>query len=234
MSFIRKELRYIDKCINAIIKILICTLFIYCIYGIWDHWDVNRKIESEKYEIYRPDAEEDLFGALREMNPDVFGWLTIEDTPIDYPLVQAEDNYKYMNRNVKGEYSLAGSIFLDYRNKKDFSDHNSIIYGHHMEQKKMFGGLEDFQENAYFESHKEGRLYYEDKWHKVHFFAFLIVDAYDQSVYSVGSIDYDILREKARYFQEISVTGEEHFLTLSTCASDRTNGRYVLIGKIIK
>ena len=84
------------------------------------------------------------FEELQKINPEVFGWLNIPDTHIDYPLVQAEGNSKYVNTDVKGNFSLSGSIFLDCRNHKDFSDCNHIIYGHHMQKDAMFGELERF------------------------------------------------------------------------------------------
>ncbi|MCG4817374.1 class B sortase, partial [Collinsella aerofaciens] len=72
------------------------------------------------------------FEQLKELNPEVFGWLTVYGTNIDYPVTQGKDNWKYVNTNALGEYSLSGAIFLDYTNRKDFQDFNSILYGHHM------------------------------------------------------------------------------------------------------
>ena len=88
----------------------------------------------EHYEIYRP-TEEDYgnFDELKAQNSDVCGWITIYGTHVDYPIVQSEDNSTYLMRNPRGEYSLSGSIFMDYMNQKDFSDFNTIIYGHHMD-----------------------------------------------------------------------------------------------------
>ena len=70
---------------------------------------------------------------LAEINPDVIGWITIDDTKIDYPIVQGKDNLEYLNLNVYREYSLAGTVFLDVNNEKNFSDPYNILYGHHMD-----------------------------------------------------------------------------------------------------
>ena len=70
---------------------------------------------------------------MQALNPDVCGWLTIDGTHIDYPLVQGATNMDYINRDVYGEFSLSGAVFLDSRSKADFSDGYSIVYAHHME-----------------------------------------------------------------------------------------------------
>ncbi len=70
-------------------------------------------------------------------------------THIDYPITQTDNNEKYVNTGADGEFSLAGSIFLDYQNSQAFTDFNSILYGHHMEKGAMFGDLENFQDEAF-------------------------------------------------------------------------------------
>ena len=94
---------------------------------------------------------------------------------------RASDNDKYVNTDAEGKYSLAGSIFLDYRNQKDFTDFNSILYGHHMADHAMFGDLADFKNRTFFDAHPSGNLYYGGSNHKVDFFAFLEADAYDST-----------------------------------------------------
>ena len=85
-----------------------------------------------------------------------------------------------MNTNVDGEYSLIGALFLDYRNKPDFSDFNSIIYGHHMRKIKCSVISLISQTGISLDSHRYGSLFYEGKTHGIEFFAFLEVDAYDE------------------------------------------------------
>ena len=170
MKNAKKIIRIADKTVNWLIVICFLPLLLYGIYGIWDSNRINQQADASNYETYKPTAENDMaFAELQKKNPEVFGWLTVDKTHIDYPLVQGEDNSEYVNRNVLGEFSLSGSIFLDCNNKKDFSDMNSIIYGHHMAKDAMFGELEYFQEKSYFEKHSHGELYYEGKWHTVEF-----------------------------------------------------------------
>ena len=95
-----------------------------------------------------------------KLNKDVVGWIKIFDTHISYPVVQGKDNQEYLNKDVFGEFSFSGSIFLDYRNACDFTDSYSIIYGHHMEYGAMFGDVVEFKNDDYFQEHKTGALFF--------------------------------------------------------------------------
>lgn len=109
-----------------------------------------RKTSTREYETYRPDADNALtFEDLKAINSDTIGWINVYGTNVDYPIVQGEDNDKYIDHTAKNTYSSAGAIFLDYRNKPDLSDFNSIIYGHHMAEHAMFGDLDQFQNSTF-------------------------------------------------------------------------------------
>lgn len=240
MKNVKKMIRIADKIVNWLIVLCFLPFLFYGIYGLWDSSQINQQADASLYETYKPTAKDVIsFAELQKKNPEVIGWITVDHTHIDYPLVQGEDNSKYVNTDPLGAFSLSGSIFLDYNNQKDFSDMNSIIYGHHMEKDAMFGELEYYQEPSYFEQHSNGKLYYEGKWHHVQFFAFLHADAYDTMLYNTelqriadvpGYLEY--VRQHASYFEEISFQKDERFITLSTCTSDSTNGRHLLIGRI--
>ena len=236
-----KVIRIVDKTINILMIICFLPVLLYGIYAIWDSEQIHQQAEASLYETYKPSKDQPYFDDLQKINPEVFGWLTVENTHIDYPLVQASNNSKYVNTNVKGEFSLSGSIFLDYRNNKNFSDMNNIIYGHHIDKEAMFGELEYFKEQEYFEDHKYGQLYYEEQWHEIEFFAFLYAEAHDAVIYNpnimgenerVNYLNY--IREHAKHFRELSFQSEDKYVVLSTCNSSFTNGRYVLVCRISK
>ncbi len=86
------------------------------------------------------------FAALKAVNEDIIGWLVVEALDISYPIVQSEDNDFYLHRTTEKTYNFAGSIFLDYMNKPDFSDCHSIVYGHNMKNGSMFGTLKQFRD----------------------------------------------------------------------------------------
>lgn len=97
-------------------------------------------------------AQLDL-AALQAENPDVLGWIRIPDTKIDYPLVQGEDNDFYLNNNWQGKKSYLGSIFLEHRSSPDFTDYNTIVYGHNMTNGSMFAGLHKYKYDGYWQEH---------------------------------------------------------------------------------
>lgn len=237
----RKIIRFADHVVNAVTALFCVILLLYGGYALWDTAQMNRRAASDVYETYRPESDDTLsFEELRKKNPEVFGWLGIEGTHIDYPLVQGKDNSKYVNTDVNGEFSLSGSIFLDCRNEKDFSDLNNVIYGHHMEKEVMFGELDKFEEKTYFDKHAEGKLFYKEKWYPVEFFAFVHADAYDDVFYNTELNpeewqDYlSYIRQNAQIFKELPFGEADRYVTLSTCTTSSTNGRYLLIGRIGK
>ena len=172
------------------------------------------------------------------MNPEVFSWLTVYGTNIDYPVTQGEDNMKYVNTNAEGSYSLSGSIFLEYENSRDFSDFNSILFGHHMEKQAMFGEIGLFSDKDYFNARLYGSLYYNGTDHGLEFFAFLHTDAYDASVFAAGvsgearQVYLNGLLDKAAFTRDIGVTAEDQIVLLSTCSAESTNGRDILVARI--
>ena len=154
-------------------------------YALWDTYQIEQTASAEKFQTYRPDTGQDSFDSLKKENPEVIGWITVPDTEIDYPIVQAADNSKYLNTDVKGEFALCGSIFLDYRNASDFSDVNSVIYGHYMQKESMFGDLKLFADEEFFQTHCYGELYFNGQWHTLELFSFCEVDAYQKTIYDV-------------------------------------------------
>lgn len=143
-------IRVLDSTVNIAVLTAFWLLFSYGCYALWDSGQVFKTAEAGRYEVYKPTKEDGKsFEELKEINPEVISWLTVYGTNIDYPCTQAENNNKYVNTDVEGAYSLAGSIFLDCRNEKDFSDFTSILYGHHMAKNAMFGDLEKFREKEF-------------------------------------------------------------------------------------
>lgn len=228
---------------NLIDRIAVILLLLLCAYGIYGMWDTNQLLssaQSSNLQQYKPEADDTLsFQELKEINDEVIAWLTVYGTKIDYPVTQADNDQKYVNTSVLGKYSLAGSIFLSSENASDFSDFNSIIYGHHMDKEAMFGGLDKFIEKKYFNQHQYGNLYCDGKNYGIEFFAFIKGDAYDWQLYNPGIQEsgaresyLSYLLEQASQTRSMKVTEDDRIVLLSTCASEPTNCRHLLIGKL--
>ena len=101
------------------------------------------------------------FAALQEINPDVVAWIRIPGV-LEYPVVRGGDNSYYLNHTVQKTYNIAGSIFLDYRNERDFSDSKNIIYGHNMKDCSMFHVLRNYQDIDFFQEHTDMEVYLPD------------------------------------------------------------------------
>lgn len=220
---------------------MLVGLLAFGLYSIWDNARIDNENAASEYEMYKPTARDTRgYDDFRALNPDVCGWLSIDGTGIDYPLVQGRDNDEYMNKTPDLRFALSGSLFLDSQDSRDFSDFNTIIYGHHMEGPTMFGALDQYADASFFEGHDEGLLYYGGKWHELHVFAFLEVDAYDQGVYGhprdkAGRRAYlAYLRGHAAQWRDVGADASSHLVVMSTCMNDLTNGRYVVVGKIGK
>ena len=96
--------------------------------------------------------------SLADINPDYRGWITVDDTPIDYPVVQGEDDLYYASHNVNKEISLTGAIYLAAGNNLAFGDSYNLLYGHHMDSGAMFGSLDKFKDESYFNAHRKATV----------------------------------------------------------------------------
>jgi len=238
----RKSIQFANVAVNAAVLIVILLLLAFSCYSLWDSNQVFSLASAAQYEKYKPSEEDGglSFSELQAINPDVFAWINVYGTHIDYPVVQGKDNKKYVNRDAQDKYSIAGSLFLDAHNSRDFSDSSSIIYGHHMEKRAMFGEIGLFTEKSFFDARRYGTLYYEGREHGLEIFAFIQTNAFDYELYRTNIAgkteqrDYlDLLLRQAQHARaDITVTAEDRFVLLSTCSDNTTNGRSVLVGRI--
>ena len=235
---VRTLSRTVDNAV--LLTLLVCLLL--ATYSLWDTHQLNQAADSKQYQTYKPTVDDTKsFDELRVMNPDVIGWLTIYDTKIDYPMVCSPNkNSDYLSKNAEGQWSSSGAIFLDHKNQSDFSDFNTIIYGHHMAARAMFGDLDLFLKEDFFNSHEYGDVFFNGQNHGLHLFAMLSVDAYDKTLYAPAITDetarqdyLSFIKENALFWRELGVTTNDHIILMSTCSEDITNGRFVLVGKLL-
>lgn len=181
--------------------------------------------------------------ALKKVNPDVQGWLYQKGTVINYPVVQGTDNDTYLHTRFDKQWSGGGTLFVDYRMEKDFKGFNSIIYGHHMKDGSMFRSIRGYtKEEGYYDKHKTLELATpHGNYHLVVFSAF-ITKATDENTYKMT---YDEAEKQAyidRAWEKselpitrdsVDVTKDDRLVTLSTCAYDYEEARYIVMCKMV-
>lgn len=185
------------------------------------------------------DTKEELTEQVRQLSAeqsDAVGWLYIPDTNIDYPIMQSGDNDYYAHRATDGSYLYAGSLFMDYRCSSDFTDFNSVIYGHNMGNGTMFADIPHYENEEYFMNHSYGWLTDEDEVRLIDFFA--VARTVDTSGLYLADPTFEKwdsqLRNCASIYKEIGISADDNLIMLSTCTGAEGNSRTVLVGKIIE
>lgn len=178
------------------------------------------------------------FDALLQNNEDIVAWIYSEDTKINYPVVQAEDNDYYLRRLLDGSYNIAGTIFMDCGNRPDFSDLNTLIYGHNMKNDTMFGSLSRYKEQSYYDSHPVLWLLTRDKSYRVELLAGYTTssDGEDYTLYTDSAAFSDYLTravQKSDFQTEVELSSVERVAVFSTCSYEYDQARYVLIGSLV-
>lgn len=211
------------------------------IYTIMSEYGRNQGIydgisETAQTEGFTGDID---FEALRRINPDVVGWIFYEDTVIDYPVVQGEDNKKYLYTIFDGTTGGFGTLFADAATEKPFAQFNTIVYGHHMRNGSMFAPLRKLKDEAYCREHPQLELITpEGKFHLA-IWAFLNEPA-DSDIYIANITDRDeragyisMAGRLSEYTTDVSVSPDDRLVVLSTCAYEYKNARYMVIAKMI-
>ncbi len=236
-----------NQILNSIVMVVVLFLFLYGGYSLWDtYMSAKGAFLSDELLSYKPQPGEGKNPSLKDLmavNPDVVGWITIKGTHIDYPVVRGKNDMEYINKDVYGEFSLSGSVFLSCMNKKDFSDSYNLLYGHHMANGGMFGDVVSFTEKSYFDKHKTGELYLSDKTMRIDLFACMKTSASDSKVYKPQNISknaesfksfLDYIREAAVCYRDSGRQDTAQIIGLSTCSETVTNGRVILFGRLSK
>ncbi len=231
--------------INIILIIFIC-LFLYSGYNvfIWVKSDIEtKKLEKELYtEIItkeeEPETGEEMisidFGKLKEINPDIFAWIIINNTYINYPILQGPTNEYYLRKDIYKKYSVAGSIFVYSNVNKSFLDENTVIYGHNMKNDRMFSNLHKIY-NGDLGTDIDIQIFTENKYSTYKVFSCYIDEPNLEVIKNKFTenekkkyIDNAISKSKIKFGQEINY--ENKIITLITC--DSTNKRRVIVHAI--
>lgn len=200
--------------------------------------------DADSAEVAGPNAQlkppiEVDFDKLKSVNEDVVGWIYVDALPdISYPIVKGKDNQTYLHQTYEKNYNFAGTIFVDYENSGDFSDCNTLVYGHNMKNGSMFGHLKKFREND--------KLYKQDKYFWIltpeRNYRYEIITAYTTGVnsdtytlFKGPGEEFEKYLETIKGYSEIQtddtdLTIKDRIVTLSTCTGNEST-RFVVQGK---
>ena len=179
------------------------------------------------------------FPAWQSLNPDVKAWIHNQSISVDHPILDSPDNEYYLTRDLDLSYKAMGSIFFDFRNKTDFSDPNTIIYGHNFDNGLMFSNLVRYKNQQFYEQNTYYYLYTPEQVYRVDIAAGIVVSETDITYLDIDFQSDMEFRSLIQKIKENSVieTGIElsprdRLVTLYTCTNDWQGQRFVVIGRI--
>ena len=197
--------------------------------------EIGTEIEAPPVPWYQL-AAVDLVG-LKQQYTDIVGWIFFEDGLISYPVVQAEDNDKYLHTTYNGKDSKSGSIYVDAAHSGDFSDTHTIIYGHNMKNLSMFGRLKHYKTQAgYYLEHQYFQIFCGDEILRYQIFAYRDVEVdniiYQENYTSGRVLSYELLR-KSYVNPKLKIEDDDRIITLSTCTADDAH-RFIVSAVLVE
>ncbi|NLY44606.1 MAG: class B sortase [Tissierella sp.] len=244
-----KTSKFILKAANTLVSyvvvISLCIAGLYASYALWDNSLVYAAVDDVQADMLKlkPEVRDGRpsFDELLAINSDVVGWITIDNTSMDYPIVQGETNLTYINTDIYGDFALGGSIFLDSRNDRNFNDHYSLLYGHSIINGRMFGDINLYKEEAFFNENQTGSLLTTETSYDLKIFASLIVPANEIEIFNplvwqddieelVDYADHTALYLNMDIIEEMrAMDGDLLILALTTCSDEFTDARTVVL-----
>ncbi len=206
----------------------------------------NNDFTLHKQAVRLPDVL-DEYKTLYQKNKKLIGWLKIDDTLIDYPVMQTSDNEYYLDHNYNQEYDKNGSLFLDCDCSAYPQSTNLIIYGHHMKSGQMFGGLQKYAKESYAQKHSTiqfDTIYEKGTYQVMYVFRSQVYNENDIVFKYYQFIEANSEGEFNSYMREmeavslydtgVTASFGDSILTLSTCDYSQEDGRFVVVAKKIK
>ena len=213
----------IKKIIRLFFLIILIIAFLFSGYKLYKYVKEYSKVKKEMTNISTVLDNDNFFERLKGMNNDVVSYIKVEGTNIDYPIVQTNENDFYLNHSFDKNYSQYGWIFMDYRNNL-FEDQNTIIYGHAMLNKTMFGSIKDMFKSSWLDNYNHEIKVYEDE----SFVTYKIYSMYktpavnDYLKTSFTDSEYneflESIKRKSIYDFKVDASKGSKMITLSTCS----------------
>jgi sortase B len=225
-SFLAGAERFLEKAVDIVFALVL----IVGLYYVYDSFIVYRNADGASVAAYKPTDQNPE--AYKDISENCVGWISIYGTEVDFPIMQGADNNEYLNKDPFGAYSLTGSIFLDSRNSAHFTDAYSLVYGHHVEGEHMFGALDAFNDEGYFNEHRRGELVVDGQFHQIETFAFSHTDASEGLIFNPEREG-----DRMAWIQSNSAILKQpagsRIVALSTCKSPTSTLRTILFVSIV-
>lgn len=224
------------KIFKSIINIVLTLIIVICAYKII-HQLKEYNDTDKVYNLIREEKEES--DNLFEKNINYRGWIKIDNTNINYPILQGQDNEEYLYKDINNEYIVSGSIFMNYLNN-GFDDQNTVLFGHNMKNGTMFANLKKYKEEDFFYNNNYIEIELSNgQYLKYKVFSVYITDINDN--YTKTSFEdkdeykefLERIKNKSIYKSDISVNENDKIITLSTCSYEFDDARLVVTGKLI-
>ena len=182
------------------------------------------------------------FKALLKLCEDGVGYIYQDDTVVSYPILQAEDNDKYLRHLMNGEYNVAGSLFVDYAFEEGLNSRYSIIYGHNMDDGSMFGTLTKYKDEEYYKEHPEFQIFVGDRGYVYYVYAAAQVPI-DSFVFNYNDMTDEEFLEFMAEVKELTdyeidipvkITEHSHVVLLSTCIEYPRDYNYRYVAVLVR
>ena len=222
-----------------LIKLICIAVIIFASWQLIDYFLTYEKVELQEEELQQKMITSSLH-RLQEQYEEMVGWIKIENTKVDYPIMQAANNEFYLTHNYEGEKLRAGSIFLDYRNDPSLSDRHSIIYGHDMRNGSMFGQLHQYEEQSFANSNRQFTIELGNERLTLEVFSAYVTTTdfyYIETEFTNESYEQFVqtIKDKSVITYDGNLNVNDQIITLSTCVSDnQSDERFVVHAKVVE
>ncbi len=252
----RKQRQKKDAAVRLVLTLIFAAIFIYGavnLFGIWQEYHESEVLYDNAQEEFLQPVEEQTdkladaklhfavdFDSIQAINPDVTGWIWMEDTVVNYPVLHSKkDNDEYLYTTYDGKQNSSGSIFVDYRNNAGYTDDNTVLYGHNMKNGSMFAVLKKLAGQEFYDAHKTFYILTPEGNRRYEIISVFQVDAlsslYDRQFDTIEDKQDWLNRvlQKSAILSPFTASVEDTFVMLSTCVSgDDLRARIVAVGRL--
>ena len=229
------------KFTKTLINLILISIIIFSSYNIYIKLSEYKKADNVYKNIKKinQSTDKNKDDELSAINSEYKFWLKVDNTNIDYPVVQSKDNDFYLTHDFNKNPLASGSIFMDYRNNFE-KDNSIIVYGHNMKNKTMFAQLTKFKDKNFFNKNNLIKVEYKNNTYIYEVFSVYTADLNNEDYLKVDFKDendykkyINYIKDKSLYKKDIELNSNDNLITLYTCSYEFENARTIIHGKLI-